>query len=69
MEVNFPRRNVSWVNFTKSSVGTVVTAVLSGAEIRPLGLRQAARSARAGLLARFPAAFQAAASRAMRSRL
>ena len=50
-------------------MGTAVTAVLTAAEIRPLDSRDAARSARAGLFARSAAAVQAAASRAIRSRL
>ena len=69
IRVTFQIRNFSWVKFSKSSVETAVTAVPTRAEIRPVGLRNAARSARAGLFARSLAAFQAAASRAMRSRL
>jgi hypothetical protein len=50
-------------------MGTDVPAVPSRDEIRPLDSRKAAGSARAGLFARSSAAFQAAANRAMRSRL
>jgi hypothetical protein len=67
--VSFQPRNVSWVKFSKSSMGSAVTTVPTGAEIRPVAARQAARSARAGRFARSSAALQAAASRTMRSRL
>ena len=50
-------------------MGTAVTAVLTGAEIRLPRSRIAARSVRAGRFAQSAAAFQAAASRTMRSRL
>jgi hypothetical protein len=57
------------MKFLKSSMGTAVTAVLIAVEIWPLDSRNAARCARAGLFARFAAVVQAAASRAIRSRL
>jgi hypothetical protein len=44
-------------------------AVPTGADFRPVGSRKAMRSVRIGLFARSRLAFQAAASRAMRSRL
>jgi hypothetical protein len=67
--VIFQPRNFSWVKFSKSGMGTAVTAVLSGAEIRPADSPNAGHSAHTGHFARSPAAFQAAASRAIRSRL
>jgi hypothetical protein len=55
--VIFQPRNFSWVKFSKSDMGMAVTAVLTGAEIRPLDLRNVGRSAGAGRFARSPAAF------------
>jgi hypothetical protein len=57
IRVKLKTRTFSWVKFSKSNMGTAVTAVPSGAEIRPLDSRKAARSVRAGLFARSPAAF------------
>jgi hypothetical protein len=69
IRASFQRCYFSWVTFSKSSAGAAVTAVPTAAKIRPAGSRKAARSVRVGLFARSSAAFQAAASRAIRSKL
>jgi hypothetical protein len=62
----FESHNFSWVKFSKASIGTATSAVPTGAEIRPVDWPNAARS---GLFAQSSVAFQAAASRAIRSKL